>query len=409
MPRSASTEVKDATRPVPGGSAADEVRPSGAERPHTIEVPFADLREMTREVRADVEAAFARVLDSGCFIGGDLVEQFEQEWAAYCGTAGAVAVGNGTDAIHLALRALGVGPGDEVVVPANTFVATVEGVVLAGATPHFADVSPDTLLLTADTLTAALTPRTRAVVVVHLYGQMPDMDAICRVARSSGLVVIEDAAQAHGATWRGRPAGSFGHAGCFSFYPGKNLGAFGDAGAIVTDDSHLAQVLRSMRNHGRSSGSHHGHEHLGMNSRTDALQAAVLLAKLPRLATWVTARRALADSYRTQLSGGPVRLVDGAPGADHAYHLLVARVPDRARVRSDLAKAGIETGLHYPVPCHLQGPYQRFAAEASPVVEQAADEILSLPMYPHLAADQVSRVCERLQELVPAEVGQDVD
>jgi dTDP-4-amino-4,6-dideoxygalactose transaminase len=371
-----------------GGRSDRYVQKPAAGRP----IPFADLTMMTDEVREEVEATFRVVLDSGRFIGGDLVERFEQEWSAYCRTAHAVAVGNGTDALHLALRALGIGPGDEVVVPTNTFVATVEGVVLAGATPRFADVGPDTLLLTPATLAAAITPRTRAVIAVHLYGQMADMDAIGQMAASSGLAVIEDAAQAHGASWRGAPAGSFGHVGCFSFYPGKNLGAFGDAGAVVTDDTEIARRVRSMRDHGRAGGSHHEHEFLGMNSRMDALQAAVLLAKLPRLESWAAARRGVAARYRSHLARGPV----------HAYHLLVAQVPERDRVRRDLARAGIETGLHYPVPCHRQAPYRSYATVDLPVAEQAAGEIVSLPMFPHLATEQVTRVCERLLECVEA-------
>jgi dTDP-4-amino-4,6-dideoxygalactose transaminase len=366
-------------------------------------IPFTDLAPAIREVRSDVEAAFARVLDTGRFIGGELVERFEDDWAATCGTAHGIAVANGTDALHLALRALGVGPDHEVVVPANTFIATAEAVVLAGATPRFADVDPATLLLTADTLRAALTPRTRAVIVVHLYGQMADMDAILEVARTAGLAVVEDAAQAHGAHWRGRPAGSMGDAGCFSFYPGKNLGAFGDAGAVVTDDARVAEHIRTMRNHGRSNGSHHLHQ-FGTNSRMDAMQAAVLSAKLPRLQAWTEARQAVAEWYRTDLARSPVRLVDRLATSGHAYHLLVARVPGRDRVRRGLADVGIETGLHYPVPCHLQAPYRRFALGSLPHAERAAREILSLPMYPQITRDQVATVCSCLQELVASGV-----
>jgi dTDP-4-amino-4,6-dideoxygalactose transaminase len=384
-------------------------RPSVSARtppPDGQPIPFADLGSMTREVRPEVEAAFTRVLDSGRFIGGPLVEQFEEEWSACCRTPHAVGVGNGTDALHLVLRALGIGPGDEVVVPTNTFVATAEAVVLAGATPRFADVDPGTLLLSGGTLEAALTPRTRAVIVVHLYGQVADMDSIGRVAAGSGLVVIEDAAQAHGATWRGRPAGSLGHAGCFSFYPGKNLGAFGDAGAVVTGDAALAGRIRSMRDHGRSDGTHHEHVLLGTNSRLDALQAAVLLAKLPRMDAWTEARRAVVRRYRNELDDGPVRLVqtvDGAPPGGHAHHLLVARVPDRERIRRDLLARGIETGLHYPTPCHLMGPYRRYGDGPLPAAERAAGEIVSLPLFPHMTAEQVSRVCAELQELVVPE------
>ena len=373
-------------------------------------IPLVDLAAMAREVRAEVDAAFAQVLDSAYFIGGEIVERFEHQWAAYCGTAHAVGVANGTDALHLALRAMGIGRGDEVVIPTNTFVATAEAVVLAGATPRFADVSADTLLLTPASLEAAITRRTRAVIVVHLYGQTPDMEAIGRVAASSGLAVIEDAAQAHGASWRGRPAGSLGHVGCFSFYPAKNLGAFGDAGAVVTDDAQLAHRVRVLRNHGRADGSHHDHQALGTNSRMDALQAAVLSAKLPRLDAWVANRRAFASRYRAQLDGGPVRLVDDRSDAGHAYHLLVARVPalTRERVRHRLSQVGIETGLHYPVPCHLLTPYRGYEHGPLPVAEQTADEIVSLPLYPHMTVEQVDRVCGALQEMVTAEADTDV-
>jgi dTDP-4-amino-4,6-dideoxygalactose transaminase len=368
-------------------------------------IPFADIAAMTREVRPEIDAAVARVLDSGRFIGGAAVDVFEQEWADYCGLPHAVGMANGTDALHLTLRALGIGEGDEVVVPTNTFVATAEAVVLAGATPRFADVDPGTLLLTADTLRAALTPRARAVVVVHLYGQVADMDAIGRVAAASGLVVLEDAAQAHGATWRGRLAGSLGHAGCFSFYPGKNLGAAGDAGAVVTSDPTLAQRLRSFRDHGRADGSHHDHQVIGTNSRMDALQAVVLSAKLPRLTAWTEARRALVQRYREHLDGGPVRLVDEDPRARSAYHLLVARVQDRDRVRHRLAAAGIETGLHYPTPCHLVGPYRQYADGPLAVAERAAGEIVSLPLFPHMTDEQVARVCAELLRSASAEEG----
>jgi dTDP-4-amino-4,6-dideoxygalactose transaminase len=385
-------------------------RPSTPQPAAAPRIPLVDLAAMAREVRAEVDAALAQVIDSAQFIGGEVVDRFEHEWAAYCGTAHAVGVANGTDALELALRALGIGRGDEVVVPTNTFVATAAAVVLAGATPRFADVSADTLLLTPGTIEAAITPHTRAVIVVHLYGQAPDMDAIGRVAASSGLAVIEDAAQAHGATWRGRPAGSLGHVGCFSFYPAKNLGAFGDAGAVVTGDAQLARRLRVLRNHGRTDGSHHEHQALGKNSRLDALQAAVLSAKLPRLDAWVASRRALASRYRAQLDGGPVRLVHEDPDAGHAYHLLVARVPAprRERVRHRLSQVGIETGLHYPVPCHLVLPYRGFDHGPLPVAERTADEIVSLPLFPHMTVEQVDRVCAAVLEMVTAEADTDV-
>jgi dTDP-4-amino-4,6-dideoxygalactose transaminase len=363
-------------------------------------VPFTDLAAMTREVRGAVDQGWERLLEGSRFIGGEAVEEFEQAWASYCGAGHAVGVGNGTDALQLTLMALGIGPGDEVIVPANTFVASAEAVVLAGATPRFADVSPRTLLLTPDDLEAAITRRTRAVIVVHLYGQMPDMDALSRTAGRAGVLIIEDAAQAHGATWRGRRAGSIGQAGCFSFYPGKNLGAFGDAGAVVTNDADLAKMIRILRDHGRTPGSHYRHELVGTNSRLDALQAMVLTAKLGRLDAWTEARRSIAARYRAAFASGPLRLVENEPGAMGVYHLAVARTPDRARVQQRLTAMGIETGIHYPIPCHRQAPYLRFASGPLPISEAAADEVLSLPMFPHLRDDQVARVCDAVHEAV---------
>jgi dTDP-4-amino-4,6-dideoxygalactose transaminase len=361
-------------------------------------VPFTDLAAMTREVRVAVGHAWRRLLDTSEFIGGEAVENFEEAWAAYCGTSHAVGVGNGTDAIRLTLTALGIGAGDEVIVPANSFVASAEAVVLAGATPRFADVDPGTLLLNQETLEAAITSRTRAVLAVHLYGQMPDMDALGRAATKAGLVIIEDAAQAHGATWRNRRAGAVGRAGCFSFYPGKNLGAFGDAGAVVTSDVELSERIRCIRDHGRAPGSHYRHELVGTNSRLDAVQAAVLAAKLARLDGWTEARRSVAAKYRAAFANGPVRLVDEAPSARAVYHLAVVRVRDRVTVRQRLASMGIQTGIHYPTPCHQQAPYRGFAVAPLPVAEQAAGEVLSLPIFPHLTDAQAARVCQAVHQ-----------
>lgn len=361
-------------------------------------VPFTDLTAITRDIRPDLDRAWADVLNSSRFVGGDAVEEFERAWASYCGVPEAVGVANGTDALLLALRALGIGAGDEVVVPANTFIASAEAVVLAGAVPRFADVSPDTLLLTPAQLEAAITPRTTAVIVVHLYGQMPDMDALQHAADRAGILLIEDAAQAHGASWRGRRAGSIGHAGCFSFYPAKNLGAFGDAGAVVTADIELAGRIRSLRDHGRTRSSRYQYEHVGVNSRLDALQALVLTAKLSRLDDWTEARRSIAARYRAAFDDGSARLVAEQPGSHGAYHLAVALVPDRAMVQRQLAAAGIETQIHYPVPCHRQAPYRRFAACPLPVAERAARQILSLPIFPHMGTDQAALVCETMRD-----------
>ncbi len=298
-------------------------------------------------------------------------QDFEQHFAAYCGTAEAVGCGNGTDALHLSFRALGVGAGDEVVVPANTFVATVEAIVLAGASPVFVDVDPATLLITAEGVAAALTPRTRAVVAVHLYGHMPDMDALEALTAQHGLVLVEDAAQAHGATWNRQRAGSFGRVGCFSFYPGKNLGAFGDAGAVTTSDPEVAARIRAMQDHGRVGNRHYEHALLGLNSRLDALQAVVLDAKLERLDRWNAARRRIVKRYRALLPPDVGTLVDEVPGSRGAHHLAVIQVDRRDQVRERLAGVGVATGIHYPRPCHEMAPYRRYARGSLPVVERA--------------------------------------
>ena len=364
-----------------------------------MDVPFLNLSAMTGDVRTQVSDAWLALLDSNRFIGGEAVDRFESQWAAYCGTTQAVGVANGTDAIQLALRAMGIAEGDEVVVPANSFVATAEAVVLAGATPRFADVDPVTLLLTPDDLEAAVTSRTKAVIVVHLYGQMADMDALSRAAERLGIAIIEDAAQAHGATWHGRRAGSVGRAGCFSFYPGKNLGAFGDAGAIVTSDAALAVRLRALRDHGRASGSHYQHEYLGTNSRLDAVQAVVLSAKLEHLDEWNKARRAIAAQYRAAIAETVHRFRRGGSRASGVYHLAVARVPQRDRVRQWLQERGIETGIHYPTPINRLTPYAHLSPRPMPVAEQAAEQVLSLPMFPHMTPAQVSRVCQAIASL----------
>jgi dTDP-4-amino-4,6-dideoxygalactose transaminase len=362
-------------------------------------VPFLDLSTATEPVREQVLAAWGDVLTTSSFINGAPVRAFEERFAARCGTEHAVGTANGTDALHLTFRALGLGPGDEVVVPANTFVATAEAVVLAGATPRFADVDPHTLLLTPATIRAVVTPRTRAVVAVHLYGQMPDMGAVLATTEQLGLLLVEDAAQAQGATWAGRPAGSFGVAGCFSFYPGKNLGAFGDAGAVVTHDAALAETLRSMRDHGRAAGGHHDHTVLGTNSRLDTLQAIVLDAKLPLLAGWNDERAALVSRYRAGIDPSSVRLVTELPDCRGAHHLAVVRVAERDRVRRELADRGVGTGIHYPTPCHLMAPFAPFGTASLPGAERAAKEVMSLPLYPGMREDQADRVIELVNAL----------
>ena len=364
------------------------------------DVAFLDLRGVTEAVRMVVRDEWEALLDSSAFIGGAPVEHFEHAWADYCNSSSAVAVGNGTDSLHLGLRALGIGPGDEVVVPANTFVATVEAVVLAGAAPRFADVDPSTLQLTAKTLEAALTPRTKAVVAVHLYGHMTDMDALSAAASAHGLFLIEDAAQAHGASWAGRPAGSWGAFGSFSFYPGKNLGAFGDGGAITTDDPTIAETVRSLRDHGRAPGSHYEHHLLGTNSRLDALQAVVLSAKLAHLDEWNARRRELWATYEKLIDPAVATLVTPPAGGTAVHHLAVTRVRDRDVVRERLNAGGIGTGIHYPVPVHRMTPYRQYADGPLPGAEAASTTIMSLPMWPHMEPTDVEQVCTRLHVAV---------
>lgn len=365
-------------------------------------VPFLDLRATHEPVAAEIAAVWQDIVATSGFIGGPHVEAFECAWASYCEAEHAVGVANGTDALLLALRALGVGAGDEVVVPANTFVATVEAVVLAGAVPRFVDVDPRTLLMTAAHVEAALSVRTAAVVAVHLYGQMCDMDALSDLCRRKGLALVEDAAQAHGATWRGRRAGSYGDVACFSFYPGKNLGALGDGGAVVTANAALAEQVRSMADHGRQAGTKNVHDLVGTNSRLDAVQAAALVIKLRHLDEANAGRRRAAQWYAEALDGVAVDLVHVEPDAVSAHHLQVVLTPERDEVRVALERAGVASGVHYPIPCHQQVAYASYAREALPVCEGTAAQLLSLPMFPTLTQQQVERVADALHQALSA-------
>jgi len=371
----------------------------------TDRVPFLDLDRLHAELRPELDAAWRRLVDTSGFIGGAAVERFEADWAAYCGTRHAVGVSDGTAAIELALAALGIGPGDEVIVPGNTFIATVEAVAKVGATPVMVDVEPTTLLLAPAAVAAAVGPRTAAVIAVHLYGQPCDMEALGAVCGRHGLALVEDAAQAHGATWRGRRAGSLGSIGCFSFYPGKNLGAFGDAGAVVTDDARLADEIRSRANHGRPAGAAERCVVLDGNHRLDALQAAVLGIKLPHLDRWNGARAGVAQRYAQALGGSGAVFPAVRAEATSSHHLAVVLVPERDVVRQRLASAGIMTGIHYAIPCHQQtacAPLLAGAAElpSLPVVEAAAGRLLSLPLFPHMTPSEVARVIEALDAIL---------
>lgn len=367
-------------------------------------IPLVDLKAQYRSIKAEIDAAVGAVLEKGTFILGPEVEAFEREFKEYCDTAHAVGVNSGTSALHLALLAAGVGAGDEVITAAFTFVATVAAIEYTGARAVLVDVDPSTLTMDPRRIEAAITDKTRAIIPVHLYGQPADMDPIMDIARAHSLVVVEDAAQAHGAEYRHRRVGSIGDLGCFSFYPGKNLGAAGDGGAVTTDDDGYAQSLRMLRDWGAEEKFLHVVK--GFNFRLDEIQAAILRVKLKRLGTWTELRRRLAREYSSLLSATAVRLPVEARDVRHVYHLYSIRTPARDRVRSELHAVGIQTGIHYPIPVHLQPAYANLGYSQGdfPVSEQAADEVLSLPLYPELtpgAAERVARAVARSAGVIP--------
>ena len=365
-------------------------------------VPFQDLPLQICSLRPELDAAIAEVLRHGQFILGPEVGAFEQAWAAFCGSPHAIGVGSGTDALQLILRALGIGPGDEVITVANSFIATAEAISYTGAKPVLVDCTLDHYLIDPDAVAAAITPRTRAIMPVHLYGQPADMSALAALATKHGLALIEDAAQAHGATLADqRPCGTLGVAAAFSFYPGKNLGAFGDGGAVTTHDETLARQLRLLRNWGSVVKYHH--EVQGYNSRLDTLQAAILGVKLRQLAAWNRQRRVVAGWYRAALAGcSGVALPAEAPWCGrHVYHLFVVRILERDRdaIARALADRGVQTVVHYPVPIHRQKAYAGlgYPAGAFPCAEQAARSVLSLPMFPEITREQCEFVCAQLR------------
>ncbi len=358
-----------------------------------MRVPFLDLKAPYGELGAELDAAHRRVMESGWFVLGEELAAFEAEFAAYCGARHCVGVGNGLDALHLILRAAGVGRGDEVIVPSNTYIATWLAVTYAGATPVPVEPDPLTFNLDPERVEEAVTPRTRAVMPVHLYGQAADVDAIKEVAARRGLRVFEDAAQAQGALYRGRRAGALCDAAGLSFYPGKNLGALGDAGAVVTDDDRLAEEVRRLRNYG--SPVKYQHDVQGVNSRLDELQAAFLRAKLPRLDEWNARRARVAEYYLQALEGVPdLRLPSVADYAAPVWHLFVVRHPRRDALQKHLHEAGVGTLIHYPLPPHLQKAYAGMGhgPGSFPIAEEMAREVLSLPMGPHLSEEEVEHV-----------------
>lgn len=362
-------------------------------------IPFLDLKSPHEELRPALDEAYRRVLDSGWFLLGPELAAFEAEFAAYCEAEHCVAVGSGCDALELVLRALDIGPGDEVIVPSATFIASWLAVSATGATPVPVEPDEETCLIDPKQVEAAITPRTKAIMPVHLYGQPADLDALAEIAARHGLHVLEDAAQAHGARYKGRRVGAGSLAAAFSFYPGKNLGALGDGGAVVTNSAELAEKLRLLRNYG--SRVKYQHEVQATNSRLDELQAAMLRVKLPELDRWNARRREIADRYLRELSGLPgVRLPVVAEGAEPVWHLFVVRCARRERVQQRLTELGIGTLIHYPVPVHRSPAYAGGAWGELPVAERLAEQVLSLPMGPHLSEEQVDAVIAGVREAV---------
>ena len=355
-------------------------------------VPFVDLKAQYRTIKAEVDEAIRAVVEEAAFVLGPAVERFEREFAQYLGVDSVVGTSNGTTALQLSLLALGIGEGDEVIVPAHTFIATAEAVSHVGAKPVLVDVCEDTGNLDPAVLPAAATTRTKAIIPVHLYGQPADLDPIIEFAESRGIMVLEDACQAHGAAYRGVRVGSFGAASCFSFYPGKNLGAYGEAGAVATNDPDLAARVRRLRDHGQSRRYHHAE--VGYNARMEGIQGAVLGVKLRHLDAWNRARVSHAAYYSAALSDGDAEVPVTAPGRDHVFHLYVVRSPKRDELRDHLTGLGVQTGLHYPVPLHLQPAYEplNYRPGEFPNAERWAREGLSLPIFPEMRRDQLDEV-----------------
>ena len=357
-------------------------------------IPFVDLSRQCVEIRDEIDAAIQRTLDRGAFASNQAVASFEDDFARYCGTRHCVAVNSGTSALHLAIITSGVRAGDEVITTPFTFIATSWAITYVGARPVFVDVDPRTANIDVEQIARAIGPKTRAILPVHLYGQMADLKPIRELCHKHGLALIEDAAQAHGAEYQGHHAGSFGDLGCFSFYPTKNLGAFGEAGAITTNDEKLAARLRHLRDHAQIE--KYRHEEIGFNYRMDELQGAILGIKLRHLDGWNMARSILVKAYLSKLAKTAVGLPFESPGRKHVWHLFVALSPQRDKLRDALSQAGISTGLHYPIPLHLQPAYKFLGYKPGdfPVAEKLANECLSLPLFPELKQTELDRVCD---------------
>lgn len=365
-----------------------------------MKVPFLDLKAHHLPIREQLDAAIAQVVDAGAFAGGPFVAAFEKEFAAFCGAKFSIGLGNGTDALWLSLLALGVGPGDEVITSPSTFMATAEAISFCGARPVFVDIEETTYTLDPALLEKAITSRTKAIIPVHLFGQMARMEPIMAIASRHGIPVVEDACQAHGARQGNFRAGNVGMTGCFSFYPGKNLGALGEAGGVITNDPELKRKIEVLRDHGQSR--KYFHSAIGWNARMDGIQGAVLSVKLKQLAAGNERRRQHAALYGELLADLPVVLPVAAPGNYHVYHVFAVRVAARDQVLQGLTSAGIGCGIHYPVPVHLQEAYRflGYGPGSFPVAEQCAAEFLSLPMYPELTPEQLHLVVSELKSVL---------
>ena len=355
-------------------------------------IPYVDLKAQYRSIKPEIDAAVLRVLESSQFILGEEVAAFERAFAPFCGASEAIAVNSGTSALHLALLAAGVGPGDEVITVPFTFVATVSAICYANARPVFVDIDPDYYTLDPSQLEAAITPRTKAIMPVHLYGQAADMDPILEIARRRGITVIEDAAQAHGAEYHGRRCGSMGASAGFSFYPGKNLGAYGEGGAVVSSDPATVSKIRLLRDWG--SARRYEHTLKGFNYRMDGIQGAILGVKMKYIESWTNARRSRAAIYARTLADVPMQLPKERPGSRHVYHVYAVRTPERQRIHAALLEQGIHAGIHYPIPVHLQPAHADLGYKKGdfPVAERIAGEVLSLPMFPELSEEQIGEI-----------------
>lgn len=369
-----------------------------------ISVPYLDLKAQYRSIKPEIDAAVSRVLESSQFVLGAEVAFFEEEFGKYCGAAECVAVNSGTSALHLALVAAGIGPGDEVITVPFTFVASVASILYTRARPVLVDIDPHSFNIDPAAIEAAITPQTKAIMPVHLYGQTADMDPILDIARKRGLVVIEDAAQAHGAKYKNRPAGTLGDIGCFSFYPTKNLGAYGEGGAVTTNNPEYAKKIRTLRDWGQDSKYHHVLR--GFNYRMEGLQGAILRVKLRHLEQWTMARCAVAATYNQKLSDCGLALPREMPWARHVYHVYSLRTPDRDSFRAALQAEGIQTAIHYAIPVHLQPAYSElgYSKGSLPESEATANEVVALPIYPELTESQVGLVCETVKRVTAGRI-----